>query len=203
MNTSDAWLYFRMLEGRVSDISRYVYIENDNYSSYSIEVANLIISACVEIENLAKCICSSGSKKGSSVRSRNISEWYGYIVSTNPWLIDFSVLSSLVSGDIRPWVGWSENSSPDWWGGGYNKLKHDRYKCRKCGNVFNMINSMAGLLTMLLCYEKEVNGLLSKSGAQRIVLQSSYCPHVFYPVGGFSLLYYENEHGACCKYDFP
>lgn len=202
MRSKDSWVYFRMLEDRVSTVSRYVYVEKENYSSYSSEIANIIISACVEIEDLMGSICTHFDQQLKRKKQRNISERREVIDLHHPWLFDFKVFNALTTDTLSPWEGWSLESSPDWWKNGYNKLKHDRYVSRMQANIGNMLSCMAGLLAIILCYERTFNNAIARNGCVRVIVGKHDCPRLFYPIGGFEELVYKNEHGACFAYDF-
>ena len=56
--------------------------------------------------------------------------------------------------ELCPWSNWQNNKKPDWWDA-YNNVKHDRHKKYSDANLKNVLNSVAGLLVLVLhLYQK-------------------------------------------------
>ncbi len=51
------WNYFIAMERNLEDISRYIEFHNDNFQTYSIELAHLFLAAASEVDVIAKLVC--------------------------------------------------------------------------------------------------------------------------------------------------
>jgi hypothetical protein len=71
-STRPHWNYFLALEKDLEAASRYIEFSPDNFNTYSIELAHLLLSAASEVDTLAKCICSILDPKA---KPENINEY--------------------------------------------------------------------------------------------------------------------------------
>lgn len=163
------WNYFLALEKDLEVVARYIEFCPDNFDTYSIEFAHLLLSAASEVDTLAKCICAI---LAPNAKARNINEYRDIIkAAENSETYPFSVrgetrllqesdkhrLSDLAVYVPRyrlkfvPWASWAEDKNPDWWGS-YNRVKHERNRHFKEATLGNALNAIAALLTMNYAY---------------------------------------------------
>ena len=113
------WEVFMTVEDDLKNISRYVDICEDNYGTYSIELASLIMRSCTEIEKLVKRITGLGRNDG-------INKFLPSMLNLYPELPDFHISFFLWSIGDAPGKGTTNDSSQDstnipWWTA-YNKM---------------------------------------------------------------------------------
>jgi hypothetical protein len=162
------WWTFIYLEERLTTISRYVTFSKSNESTWSEELASLLILSgsatntffemmrknCPYIKSVqsvideGKIVKKRAKEKGSPFWDIN-----NYRDALNP-IYEFSKNSVIVPfglddyGEIRPFAKFDSYEVPPWWTA-YNKLKHDYYKDTKIyATLDNVINCLAGLLIL-------------------------------------------------------
>jgi hypothetical protein len=57
METFPHWQYFLAIESDLTVTSRYVEFNRANFATYTIEFARLLLTACAEVDVLAKLLC--------------------------------------------------------------------------------------------------------------------------------------------------
>ncbi len=142
------WNYFLALESDLSHLSRFVDFTEDNFDTYSIEIARLLQSACSEVDVLAYKLCLhlEPSKKASkinqyrSVLRRSISDLETTVVEIPRYGLS-----------LTPWNNWQSDDTPDWWTD-HNKVKHNRSEYFERANLKNVLNASAGLLILIICF---------------------------------------------------
>jgi hypothetical protein len=142
------WQYFLALEAEFGTTTRYVEVEPNNYTTYSIEYARLLLSACSEIDVVCKLLCA---KIAPATKVENINSYRATILDQYPKFPTIKALIPLYGIDITPWHDWSASQSPFWWRN-YNKVKHERDLAFPQANLENVIHSLAGLFCLLLYY---------------------------------------------------
>ena len=144
------WEVFLTVEDDLKNISRYVDICEDNYKTYSIELASLIIRSCTEIEKLAKRI--SGAKSRSVFKDFMIP-----IQAMYPEFAIFATHFPLWSLSFTPWETLqTKDPVPQWWTQ-YNTIKHDKTQAQQAGNLETVLNAVAGLYAVTLYYERMIS----------------------------------------------
>lgn len=148
------WEYFLSIEADLERCSRFVDFSDQNYQAYSVEFARIIMAASAEVDTVAKELCKLIDPNS---QAKNIVEYAGVILGRYSNLINVEISIPRYELKIKPWDGWSNNSSPDWWQS-YNKIKHDRTAHFSRANLINSVKSVSGLLLLLLYYYKAKNG---------------------------------------------
>lgn len=148
------WEYFLSIEWDLEKCARYVDFSSNNYDTNSVEFARIIMAAAAEVDTIAKELCKLIDPQSNA---GNICQYAGIILEKYPNLVNIEIIINRYDLYVKPWNGWSNNSSPSWWQG-YNKIKHDRTANFDRANLKNAISSVAGLLLILLYYLKEKNG---------------------------------------------
>ena len=140
------WEFFLSLEDDILRVSRYIDFSTDNFSCYSIELARLFLSACSEVDVVAKQVCRNINKKSKAdtigVYKREITGEYSKIVSFEVQLKRFGL-------KLNPWINWGGTKSPDWWSA-HNDVKHRRHEKFQRASLENVLNSAGGLFVLLL-----------------------------------------------------
>lgn len=76
----------------------------------------------------------------------------GIVASAIPFVHEAEVHVPKYGMTFRPFANWStENKPPNWWTAN-NKIKHHRNEHFKKANLKNVLNSAAGLITLLILY---------------------------------------------------
>jgi len=137
--------YFLALESDVNDVFRFIEPEFDNFNTYSIQLAHLLLSISSEIDVVLKILCK---ELDHDSETENIRQYRKTIMSKYHGIANESVHIDRFDLTFTPWKNWKNNNPPDWWSC-YNKVKHhrDTHFCE--ANLKNVLNSICGLFTAL------------------------------------------------------
>ena len=133
------WSYYLNLEERFINTTKYVEVNTDNYSTYSIEYTSLLLSICSEIDVIFKEICGFNQKE-----HKCINDYFSIVNSKFPDIFQEKVIYSFSSIPLMPFNSWNASQSPIWWTN-YNKLKHGRLNNFMVGNLENVLSALAAL----------------------------------------------------------
>jgi hypothetical protein len=145
------WNYFLALEDDLNNLSRFVDFSG-NDSTYSLEIARLLLGASAEVDVVLKQLCKrfQPDSKASCINS-----YYPEIISNCPNFINYGIQIPRYGLNLQPWESWLENRPPEWWIA-HNKVKHHRDQYFDRGTLKNCLNAMGGLfITVLHLYEQE------------------------------------------------
>lgn len=146
------WNYFVALEQDLAELSRYVEFSNDNFKTYSIELAHLLLAAASEVDVVLKLICSL---KNPAKNHENINDYKNSIKQHLPYLLDRNCYIHRFGLTFEPWIDWNGDKNPIWWRS-YNNVKHERNIHFKDANLENTLNAMAGLSLAIVYYYQEI-----------------------------------------------
>lgn len=145
------WRYYLILEERFENSIRYVELNADNFSTYSIDFVNQIQMIGSEIDVIMK------SMSGFSSDDRKcITDYAKKILADYSDIVDREVKSRDIL--CKPFEGWSvENaaSSLPWWDA-YNHVKHGRDGNFKEANLKNTLYSLMALYLLEKLYYKKL-----------------------------------------------
>lgn len=144
------WNYYLAIENDFEKISRYIEFSEANNSTFSIELARIIMSSTQEIDGIMKKFCNLLDP------SKNPDKIPGYkeiILDKKPEFITETVEIPRFGMTSMPWVNWTGQENPDWWRAN-NKIKHDRTDNFEKANLKNAFNSVGALLITTLYYYK-------------------------------------------------
>jgi len=141
------WGLFTSLEDDLINLSRYIEINEDNFDTYSIELARLFLSISSEIDSVAKELCK---KINPSNIPNNIVGYSEIILPHYSFLTNVSVCFNRYDLEMKPWIHWNNNTSPEWWKD-HNKVKHSRSTEYRKANLKNVLSSLAGLFSLCVC----------------------------------------------------
>lgn len=154
------WNYFLTIEDDLSVLSRYVDFSEKNSSTFSLEIAKILMAASAEIDVVLKQLCISLNSK---TKATNINEYYNAIVTLLPEFKTFKVTIPTQCIELTPWSLWKKGKPPQWWQAN-NKVKHHRHEHFEQASLNNCLNSVAALyISVLYLYHDEAtNGRLLK-----------------------------------------
>jgi hypothetical protein len=99
------WNYFLALESDVVRLARFIEFREDNFSTYSIELARLIMGAAAEVDVVAKLVCK---KLDPESRPRNINGYASVILRAGSTkLPHLTILVPRYGLILKPWISWT------------------------------------------------------------------------------------------------
>lgn len=140
------WQYFLALEKDFEIATRYVEISPDNFNTYSIELAHLLLASSSEVDVVAKALCEKLDPDG---KFENIADYRRQLNQSYPLFHSFVITLPRYDLERRPWESIKRDESPPWWLA-YNKVKHQRHNEYKQANLENAIDSLAALMALTL-----------------------------------------------------
>jgi len=147
------WNYYLTLEADVANLSRYVEFTADNFETYSMEMVKIFLSACSEVDVIAKQLCQAYKRDS---KASHIGHYRQVLVSRLEMLPRTEVRIPRYGLSLVPWISWEDNSSPNWWQD-HNAVKHQRHDAYKLANLGNVLDSMAGLLALIYFFNVRTN----------------------------------------------
>ena len=163
-NTQVLKIYFaqyKLLEEKMIEVSEYVAIVPQNYSTFSSQFISLFISICSEIDSLAGEICRSALNMdiyfGITSKMDVITKKY-----TNLKNIRVETIFPFEEISIVPFTKFEANST-SWWTD-YNRVKHNRAETDNTSgrpnytkaNLKNTLYAMAAFYILLITLSKEL-----------------------------------------------
>ncbi len=144
------WNYFLNLEQDLIQLSRFIEFSEDNYETYSQELAKVFLTASSEADVVLKEICKI---LGLDKKKPNICDYRKIIQNKLPDIINETVFINRYGLKLRPWNNWKGNleNNPNWWCD-HNNVKHNRSTEFQKANLKNTLNSMAALAIVNLYY---------------------------------------------------
>src|SRR5947207_537638 len=97
------WNYFLALESDLEQISRYIEFDENNFRTYSIELAHLLLAASSEVDVIAKGICEFLEPTSPA---ENINQYQGIIRRKLPEFSKELVYVPRFSLTLKPWSNW-------------------------------------------------------------------------------------------------
>jgi hypothetical protein len=185
------WNYFLAIEESADRISQYVEFVQGNYSTYSVEIARLFMTATQEIDVLLKQICHM---KGST--ADNECAYRRFIPTVYPTFSNAEVQISRYDLSFKPYLDWSNldvsrRTTPTWWTAN-NKVKHERHTHFNMASLGNMLNAISGLLIANIYYHDacgKINDLFpGTKHLYPVDMVSSSSPTIFGMVPNYKIL---------------
>ncbi|MFC0682903.1 hypothetical protein ACFFGH_34175 [Lysobacter korlensis] len=140
------WNYFLALERDLESAARYVEFAEANMATYSIEFAHLLFAAASEADVVAKLLCK---KLAADMPRGNIDHYRAALKQHLPEVVTTPVLVPRYGLTLHPWSNWAEEKNPAWWRS-YNNVKHERDSHYAEATLKNALNSLAGLMVLVL-----------------------------------------------------
>ncbi len=145
------WNYLLTFDSDAEKLSRYIEFTEKNYTTYSIELVRLLLSAASEVDVVAKLLCT---KEKPGIKAENIEHYRNILNPIFPKIRVMTIQIPRYGLTLTPWLNWNENKTPIWWNA-YNGVKHQRDKDFQNANLQNTLNSIAGLFCLVLYYYKD------------------------------------------------
>ena len=151
MGTYRYWHHFLTLESDFAATSRYVEFSPQNFATFSIEYAKLLLAIGSEVDVLCKVACENIDR---GAKRDNIDD-YRASMTTHTKIAAEEVLVRRYGLALRPWDAWSRGENPTWWRS-YNHVKHLRNAYFHEASLENCANAICGLfVAVLYCYKAE------------------------------------------------
>jgi hypothetical protein len=149
----ERWYYFLSIEKDFVRTLDFVHLCPPNFKSFSNEYAKLLLLAGREVDVVAKLLCD---KVKPGAKAENIKDYRDIITAGFQGMHDVEIDIARYSMKLKPWASWDRSvaQSPAWWTA-YNNVKHERDKNFPEANQENALNSVCGLLALLLYYLKD------------------------------------------------
>ena len=148
------WRYFLALEEDLLRISRFIEFTDENYSTFSIELASILLGASAEVDIVAKQLCK---KIKTGKKADNIKQYTDQLGPALPKIGEFIVELPRFGLRLNPWENWTltHRKSPLWWTA-HNNVKHNRHTYFDEANLKNTLNAVAGLYVLVLYLYQEL-----------------------------------------------
>ena len=143
------WEYFKIIEADLESTGRYVDFNVSNYPVFSNEYARILMASGSEIDNVMKDLCKEIDPSKSP---KNIAQYFPIVTGKYSRFCEMKLTIPRFGLAVKPWDDWEQNSSPNWWKDGFNKIKHEREKHYSAANFGNCISSVAALLVVISYY---------------------------------------------------
>ena len=140
------WNYFLALEQDVERLARFIEFNEKNFNTYSIEIAHLYLAAASEVDVIAKQLCAKANPNSSP---KNIEEYRITLAGLSMEIANTDIFIPSYGLTLSPWSNWRDEKAPTWWSD-HNKVKHQRDSNFDRANLKNVLNTMAGLFTLVL-----------------------------------------------------
>lgn len=151
-----------MLNEQLGKTANYVEPNKDNYGTYSVTYTNILLSACSEIEVVAKLICQIidpdvdylsekvPDESGTKMIDNNITmkKLSATLKKQFPHIYQAKAVIINQHEMIYPFECWKNPKRNLPWWTAYNKVKHYRYNCFNYATLENTLNSVAALINL-------------------------------------------------------
>src|SRR5687768_10881436 len=97
------WNYFLALENDLAQVSRYIEFDKQNFKTYSIELAHLLLASASEVDVIAKGICVFLEP---TTRAENIYNYQAIIRRNLPEFVKEVVYVPRFNLTLKPWSNW-------------------------------------------------------------------------------------------------
>ncbi len=150
--TPKHWNFFLALEEDVFRLARYLEPTEANFTSYSLELARLLMAAASEVDVVAKQLCQ---EIDPDAKADGIARYRAVILAAYPQLTMAEAMIPKFGLTFKPWERWGTHSKPLWWEAN-NNVKHHRHTHFSEASLKHALNAVAGLFVLLLFfYRKE------------------------------------------------
>ena len=139
--------YFSCLEDDLLTLSRWIEFCPQNESVFSIELARLLMTACAEVDVVAKALCREIAPARGA---RTIGAYQEVLCAALPMLCEVQVRMTRFGMVLNPWANWRQHDNPPLWWSANNKVKHHRAQHFAEANLKSVLNAISGLLVLLV-----------------------------------------------------
>lgn len=147
------WNYFIALEQDLTQVSRYIEFSENNFKTYSVELAHILLAASSEVDVIMQLLCNALEPE------KRHDKICAYADTCRVFIPDFAKEECYVDRygmRLQPWINWDGESPrrPCWWRA-YNKVKHERNAYYHQANLKNALDSVAALALVCLYYYRQ------------------------------------------------
>ena len=150
------WKHYLIIEEDFIKTHRYVELDRDNFTTFSVEYTKLLQSIGSEFDVVLKEICKFYGHDNKS----NIYEYAFVIIEKFTDLCDQRLMvknnNSIVIEPLKDWTIKPEYKSPKWWAS-YNNVKHDRVNSYAQASLENVILGLASLFLVEMYFIYEIS----------------------------------------------
>ncbi|MBI4752158.1 MAG: hypothetical protein HY774_27030 [Acidobacteria bacterium] len=143
------WNYFLSIEQDAIGLSRYIEFCKQNYKTYSIEIARILMASTQEIDVLMKQLCQQ-----TGLSASNEGDYRRHIATQFPKLPNIEINLPRYELSFTPFEEWANNKTPVWWTAN-NKVKHQRHTHYEYASLENLLNSLCGLMVSNLYFYRD------------------------------------------------
>lgn len=143
--------YLVHLDRDLEICSRYIDFSEDNFSTYSNELAKILLAAGSEADVVFKLLCKRIDSKASL---GGIGDYKSIILKSYSRFIDFKTYIPSKKMYLKPWQDWRglDNNRLEWWDS-YSKVKHARHSHMASANLKHTLLAFSGLMSLIYyCY---------------------------------------------------
>ncbi len=176
MSTYSYWQYFLAIEADFAATARYVEICPDNFKTYSVEYAKLLLASASEIDVLCKLLCE---QLDPNAKRRDINDYRACIAPRAAELPNEKVLLRRYSIELKPWEAWAGSKNPEWWKS-YNNVKHHRDKFYSEAKLKNCLDSVAALFILVIYLHKAQNSNAELAPMPQLIGREMEPSHMLY-----------------------
>ena len=153
----DYWQYYLMLEKQFVNTLQYVDLDNNNFTTFSNQYANLLQAIGSELDSFFKVYCSYNPDD-----YKFITDYANFVLSDFPSIVTQEVEIINYNTTIKPFDGWDATrakQSLPWWES-FDKIKHSRTSNKSDASLEKVLNALGGLFIIEMKYlQKIVSGL--------------------------------------------
>ena len=108
------WAHYNILESDIDIISRYIEFTEDNFGTYSIQLAHFLLAVGSEIDVIFRELCSVIN---INAKAKNIIEYKNVVIPKYGRIVEMEVSCSKYGLRLTPWNSWAGDGerNPDWW----------------------------------------------------------------------------------------
>ena len=150
METDIHWKYFLALDNDFGVLSRYIEPCAENFNTYSLEIARLLMAASQECDVMLKRLCE---KEGTSSVG-NEKSYREVLTKKLPSFSETKINITQFQLEFTPYQSWGNTTTPEWWTAN-NKIKHHRATDYGEANLKNLMGAISGLLVANIYYHRD------------------------------------------------
>ena len=147
------WNYFLALEEDAYKISRFIQFHEDNYDTYSFELAKLLMATASQVDVVLREISSKYSNKKKE--NLNIVDYISLINKHLNGIISWKIQINKFGIKLEPLTPFGNKDAnkriPEWWTA-YNKVKHNLDTEFYQANLKNVLNALGALFICVHFY---------------------------------------------------
>lgn len=142
------WNYFLCLEDDIVELARWIELSEQNYNTYSLELARLLMTASAEVDVVAKLIATECFQS----KAKGIYAYQELFLGKFPTISKAQIDIPRYGLTLKPWSNWNKPRNPPAWWTANNDVKHHRTDHYNQATLKNTLNAVAALFHLLILY---------------------------------------------------